>query len=121
AMVALSVWNRDRPLIDPFCGTGTIAIEAALMGRNKAPGLDREFAADDWDAISAEAWQAAREEARAAILPPLEHRIVATDNNAKSLELARNHARLAGVEEDIHFQQRSFEELSSSRSYGCVI
>ncbi len=121
AMVALSVWNRDRPFIDPFCGTGTIAIEAALIGRNKAPGLDREFAADDWDAISPEAWQSARDEARAAIFPPLEQRIVATDTNAKSLELARNHARLAGVEEDIHFQQRSFEELSSARSYGCVI
>ena len=121
ALVVLSVWNRERPLIDPFCGTGTIAIEAALIGRNKAPGLDRTFVSEQWAAISPEAWRKAREEAREAILPPLDQRIVATDMNAKSLELARNHARRAGVEEDIHFQQRTFEELSSSRSYGCVI
>lgn len=121
AMVSLSVWNRDRPFIDPFCGTGTIAIEAALAGRSSAPGLDRSFAAEDWHAIDERLWYTAREEARDLWLPPLEQRIVATDLNAKSLELARHHAEQAGVEADIHFQQRAFDDLTSSRKYGCMI
>ena len=121
AMIDLSVWNRDRPMIDPFCGTGTIAIEAALVGRNSAPGLDREFAAESWPVIDQKVWHAAREEARDLWAPPLEQRIVATDINAKSLELARHHAERAGVVGDIHFQQRDFEELTSSRQYGCLI
>lgn len=121
AMVSLSVWNRERPLIDPFCGTGTIAIEAALIGRNSAPGLDREFAAESWTAIDPGHWHAAREEARDLWQKPLEQRVVATDLNAKSLELARHHAQRAGVEGDIHFQQRAFDDLTSSRKYGCVI
>lgn len=121
AMVSLSVWNRDRPLIDPFCGTGTIAIEAALAGRNSAPGLDRNFAAEAWPAIGEQCWHAAREEARDLWQPPLEQRIVATDLNAKSLELARHHAERAGVVGDIHFQQRAFEDLTSGRKYGCMI
>ena len=121
AMVSLSVWNRDRPMIDPFCGTGTIAIEAALVGRNSAPGLDREFAAEEWPTLEAGHWHAAREEARDLWQPPLEQRIVATDLNAKSLELARHHAERAGVAIDIHFQQRAFDDLTSSRKYGCMI
>jgi len=121
AMVTLSVWNRDRPLIDPFCGTGTIAIEAALIGRNSAPGIDREFAAESWPAVGTELWDTAREEARDLWKPPLEQRIVATDLNAKSLELARLHATHAGVVDDIHFQQQAFEDLTSSRQFGCVI
>src|SRR5690606_11459054 len=112
AMVKLSVWNRDRPLIDPFCGTGTIAIEAALVGRNSAPGLDRQFAAEAWPVIDQKLWHTAREQARDLWAPPLEQRIVATDLNAKSLELARYHAELAGVAGDIHFQQRAFEDLT---------
>ncbi|QDU57184.1 bifunctional 23S rRNA (guanine(2069)-N(7))-methyltransferase RlmK/23S rRNA (guanine(2445)-N(2))-methyltransferase RlmL [Aeoliella mucimassa] len=121
AMVSLSVWNRDRPMIDPFCGTGTIAIEAALQGRNSAPGIDREFAAEAWPAVGADRWHTAREEARDLWGPPLEQRIVATDLNPKSLELARHHAERAGVVGDIHFQQRDFYELTSSRQYGCLI
>ncbi|WP_341871453.1 bifunctional 23S rRNA (guanine(2069)-N(7))-methyltransferase RlmK/23S rRNA (guanine(2445)-N(2))-methyltransferase RlmL [Aeoliella straminimaris] len=121
AMVTLSVWNRERPMIDPFCGTGTIAIEAALIGRNSAPGLDREFAAEAWPTIDTGLWHNAREEARDLWQPPLEQRIVATDLNAKSLELARHHAERAGVAGDVHFQQRPFEELTSSRKYGCMI
>ncbi len=121
AMVTLSVWNRDRPMIDPFCGTGTIAIEAALIGRNSAPGLDREFAAEAWPTLDAALWHTSREEARDLWQPPLEQRIIATDLNAKSLELARHHAERAGVAGDIHFQQRAFEDLTSSRKYGCMI
>ncbi|MGI9458145.1 MAG: THUMP domain-containing class I SAM-dependent RNA methyltransferase, partial [Aeoliella sp.] len=121
AMVTLSVWNRDRPFIDPFCGTGTIAIEAALIGRNQAPGLDREFAAEAWPTVGGTAWHVAREEARDLWKPPLEQKIVATDIDPKILDLARYHAQRARVADDIHFQERAFGDLTSSRLHGCMI
>lgn len=121
AIVQLSVWRPGRPLIDPFCGTGTIPIEAALIGRNIAPGLKRQFAAEKWPALEPRLWQQAREEARDLIEPPLSERIVATDIDPNALQLARHHAASAGVEGDIHFQERAFADLLSKRQYGCVI
>jgi len=121
ALIQLSHWNSDRSLIDPFCGTGTIVIEAALIGRKIAPGLRREFASESWPQIGEDQWELAREEARAAILPTLGGRILGTDVSAPDLRMARHHAAIAGVGEDIHFQQREFAELTSKREYGCVI
>jgi 23S rRNA (guanine2445-N2)-methyltransferase / 23S rRNA (guanine2069-N7)-methyltransferase len=121
AMVNLSFWRPDRPLWDPFCGSGTIAIEAAMIGRNIAPGLRRSFSADRWPAMDPALWQGAREEARSAILPELPERILATDSDERSLSLARSHAEKAGVADDIHFQQMDFREISSKREYGCLI
>ena len=121
AMVQLSFWRPERPMIDPFCGTGTIAIEAALIGRRLAPGRNRTFAAEAWRAIPAAAWQTARTEAADLALPALPDRLNAYDADAATLKLARHHAQLAGVVDDIHFQQHEFVELTSSRNYGCVI
>jgi 23S rRNA (guanine2445-N2)-methyltransferase / 23S rRNA (guanine2069-N7)-methyltransferase len=121
AMVQLSFWKPERQLVDPFCGTGTIAIEAAMIGRRLAPGRKRTFAAETWLQIPAKAWQAAREEADDLALPALPLRIIGCDADAESLKLARYHAGLAGVAEDVHFQQHTFDELTSSRNYGCVI
>ena len=121
ALVELSYWKPERPLMDPFCGTGTIVIEAAMIGRNLAPGRNREFAAEHWGAISEEHWNLAREEVQDLALPKLEERPTGTDIDAEALKLARYHAKQAGVEEDIHFQQRPFAELSSQRQYGCTI
>lgn len=121
ALVQLSFWRPERPLVDPFCGTGTIAIEAALLGRQIAPGRLRTFAAEAWAAIPASAWAAAREEAAELALPALPERVIGSDASAATLKLARHHAELAGVAEDIHFQQHEFAELSSRRKYGCVI
>ena len=120
-LVLLSFWKPDRPLVDPFCGTGTIPIEAALIGRNLAPGLNRSFAAEAWPTLAASLWQAAREEARDLARPSLPERILGTDLDGEALDLARHHAVRAGVAADIHFQQRDFLELSSKRTYGCVI
>ena len=120
-MVQLSFWRPERPFVDPFCGTGTIAIEAALIGRRLAPGRNRTFAAEAWAAIPAAAWQRAREEAADLALPTLPERIIGSDADAATLKLARHHAELAGVADDIHFQQHEFAELSSSRNYGCVV
>lgn len=127
ALVLLSVWRPERPLVDPFCGSGTIAIEAALIGRNMAPGLNRTYSAEAWPRLPASLWEAARQQARAAARPDLPDpgnrvpRIIGTDLDEGVLGLARFHAEKAGVAADIHFQQRSFAELSSKRPYGCVI
>lgn len=121
ALVLLSYWNRERPLVDPFCGTGTIAIEAALIGRGIAPGLARTFAAERWSQIDTALWTAARDEARQAIQPALPVKIVGTDINSRAVALARRHALAAGVPDDVHFQQQPAAEMRSSRKYGCVI
>ncbi len=121
ALVQLSFWKPDKPLVDPFCGTGTIIIEAALIGRRLAPGRNRDFAAEHWPSFSQEAWRVAREEVADLALPNLEERPMGTDIDAESLSLARYHAEQAGVEADVHFQQRAFVDLTSQRSYGCTI
>ena len=121
-LVLLSFWKPDRPLIDPFCGIGTIPIEAALIGRNVAPGLGRSFAAEAWPIPGESLWRQAREEARdRAVTDDLPIRIIGTDIDPEAIKLARFHAERAGAAGQIHFQQRSFEELTSNREYGCVI
>jgi 23S rRNA (guanine2445-N2)-methyltransferase / 23S rRNA (guanine2069-N7)-methyltransferase len=121
AMVLLSYWRPERPLVDPFCGGGTIPIEAAMIGRNIAPGMLRSFAAETWPRITAARWEAARQEARDRALPDLPQRIVATDIDEAALRLARIHAEEAGVAQQVHFQRRDFRELSSKGEYGCLI
>ncbi|MEX2358378.1 MAG: class I SAM-dependent methyltransferase, partial [Pirellulaceae bacterium] len=121
AMVQLSYWNRDRPLIDPFCGTGTILIEAVMIGRNIAPGLRREFAAQQWDQIPPHVWEDARREAESQQLEKLPETIIGYDTDFRVLKLARYAAEEAGIADEIHFQEKDFRELTSSRHYGCVI
>jgi len=121
ALVILSFWKPDRPLIDPFCGAGTIPIEAALIGRNIAPGLHREFVAERWPVISSNLWSETREEAQDSIRSSLDERIMATDIDGRTLKAARQSAESARVAADIHFQEKPFIELTSKRRFGCVI
>ncbi len=121
AMVLLSFWRAGKPLIDPFCGSGTIPIEAARIGRNMAPGLIREFAAEAWPSFPAEVWQATRESAKSAELPALEERIIGSDVDYRVLRAARDNAVRAGVADDIHFQDASMENVTSKRRFGCLI
>ena len=121
ALLQLSYWKAGRPLIDPFCGSGTIAIEAALAGRDMAPGIGRTFAAEAWGWIGTDVWRQARSEANDRARPGLDLRIVATDVDRRALGQARQHARAAGVAEDIHFQQQSVAELRTPHRYGCVV
>lgn len=121
AMVQLSHWNKDRTLLDPFCGTGTIPIEAALIALNRAPGLKRSFAAEKWPRISKAFWQEAWQEA----LDLQEHstslHIYGSDIDAKALDLARTHALEAGVDDVIHFQRLPVAEVRSRFNYGHLI
>ena len=121
ALVQLSYWDQSRQLVDPCCGTGTIPIEAALIGQNLAPGLGRTFAAETWPQISPSDWQNARTEARDAKLRSLDYRIIGTDVDHRPLALARQHAASAGVGDLIHFQQQPLDQFTTSRKYGCVI
>jgi 23S rRNA (guanine2445-N2)-methyltransferase / 23S rRNA (guanine2069-N7)-methyltransferase len=121
ALVLLSNWRPDRPLIDPFCGTGTIPIEAALIGRNLAPGRDRHFAAEAWPRVPAAIWDEARAEARALARAEMPGFIMGTDVDGSALAAARQHAAQAGVAADIHFEERSFAELASRKQRGVVI
>jgi 23S rRNA (guanine2445-N2)-methyltransferase / 23S rRNA (guanine2069-N7)-methyltransferase len=121
-LVMLSFWRPERPLIDPFCGSGTIPIEAALIGKNIAPGLARQFAAEAWPALPEALWSQAREQARdKQIAADLPIRVIGTDIDPEAIKLARFHAERAGVAGQVHFQQRSFAELTSRREYGCVV
>ncbi len=121
ALVQLSTWRPERPLIDPFCGSGTIPIEAAMIARNVAPGLNRTFASEGWSCIPRDLWNQAREEARDLILPPLKEKIYGSDVDSEVLKLARKHATAAGVDEDVAFFQKDFRDLTDSREYGCVV
>lgn len=121
ALISLSFWNPERVLADPFCGSGTIPIEAALIGLNIAPGLKRSFAAENWPITAQKVWSEAREEARDLIRTDTRLQIRGTDIDNQVLSLARHHAREAGVADHIHWQQMPMSQLSSSYSYGCII
>jgi len=121
AMILISYWNADKPLIDPFCGSGTIPIEAALIGLNIAPGLKREFAAESWPNIPIKLWEDARQEAYSLIKTDKELRIHGSDIDDEVMSLARYHAREAGVDSNIHLQRLTMQDISSKHKYGCII
>ncbi|NMB45182.1 MAG: class I SAM-dependent RNA methyltransferase [Firmicutes bacterium] len=121
AMIMLARWDHDIALIDPFCGSGTIPIEAALMGLNIAPGLNRSFASEQWPQVPRELWEEVRQEARE--LARFDHnlQIIGTDIDAEVLKIARRNAEAAGLTELIHFQAGPMHKLSSRRKYGKII
>lgn len=121
AMIQLSYWRPERTFIDPLCGSGTIPIEAALIGLNMAPGLQRKFAAESWPGIPEKAWKQAREEAKDLIRPDRAVHILGSDMDGEALSLARYHARQAGVEGKVFFQKLPLSEIRSRQKYGCVI
>jgi len=121
AMLLISRWHWDRVLIDPFCGTGTIPIEAAMIGLNMAPGLKREFSSEAWGNIGIERWKRAREEANDLIIHDRELRITGYDIDEKAISMARYHAANAGVEKYIHLQRMDMENVSSKYKYGFFI
>lgn len=121
AMINLAHWFPDRVLMDPFCGSGTIPIEAALIGLNIAPGIKRSFAAEQWPAVPEKLWQEAREEALSVVKTDRKLRIIGTDIDEKVLSMARYHAKLAEVENQIHFQKLSLSNVKTKSKYGYII
>ncbi|MBE5959974.1 MAG: class I SAM-dependent RNA methyltransferase [Lachnospiraceae bacterium] len=122
AIIMLSPWNKDRILVDPFCGSGTFPIEAAMIGANIAPGLNRSFLAEDWtDIIPKKLWYQANEEANDRILHDVEMNIQGYDIDGEVIKAARQNAADAGVGQYIHFQQRGVSELRNPKKYGFVI
>ncbi len=120
ALVLLSRWNPSRPLADPLCGSGTIAIEAALIGKHMAPGLNRSFAAEAWHQIPRRVWEQVREEARSSVSSaPV--RIQASDIDAAVLNVGKGNARNAGVADSVRFQQRPASRFSSDEKFGCIV
>ncbi|WP_373898359.1 class I SAM-dependent RNA methyltransferase [Haloimpatiens sp. FM7315] len=120
AMVYLSNWNNEKILIDPCCGSGTIAIEAALIGKNIAPGINRNFVSESWPQIPKEIWDETREFARNRINDD-EIKLMATDINRGVLKLARENAKSAGVAEYIHFQEIPIQEFLCKKKYVTLI
>ncbi len=120
AMLFLSRWTPGRELADPFCGSGTIPIEAALIGRRAAPGIRRSFAAEGWPTIPRSIWQEVRNEA-CSLVRPSDFRILASDVDGAVLESARENAKAAGVADAISFRQQSIDRFRSDSKYGCLV
>ena len=121
AMVYLSKWKPEITLVDPFCGSGTILIEAALIGRNIAPGILREFASEKWPVIPHALWNRAREEARDTANHTEKMDIIGYDADARAAAMARSYSQRAGVDDTIHLQQQPVSELSSKKKFGKII
>ncbi|MGO1713025.1 MAG: THUMP domain-containing class I SAM-dependent RNA methyltransferase, partial [Senegalia sp. (in: firmicutes)] len=118
ALVQLSFWTHERVLLDPFCGSGTIAIEAAMIGRNIAPGLNRKFASEEWDIIPEGVWKKERVDAFKAIKHDRELKIYASDMDKRAIDIAKDNAFKAGVDDVIDFKVRKFSTINIKNSFG---
>ncbi len=122
ALILLSPWKGDRILVDPFCGSGTIPIEAAMMAAHMAPGRSRSFLAEKWNhLIDEKLWEEIRQETGEEITLQVDTDIQGYDIDEKMLSAARANARLAGVDGLIHFQKRDVADLSHPKKYGFLI
>ena len=122
AMILLSPWNSTRPLVDPFCGSGTIPIEAAMLAANMAPGMNRSFTAENWaHLVGKRIWYDTLDEAREMMDLHVETDIQGYDLDNEMVTIARENAKLAGVEKLIHFQRRDVKDLSHPKKYGFII
>lgn len=122
ALIQLTPWHKDRIFVDPFCGSGTFPIEAAMMAANIAPGMNREFTAEQWEnLIPKKEWYMAVEEANDGVDMNIETDIQGFDLDENVIKIARQNAKNAGVDKLIHFQARDVRELSHAKKYGFVI
>ena len=122
ALIMLTPWRGDRILVDPFCGSGTIPIEAAMMAANVAPGMNREFTAQNWDhVVQKRNWYDALDEANEMVDLSVETDIQGYDLDNEMVTIARENAKLAGVDKLIHFQRRDVKDVSHPKKYGFII
>ena len=122
ALIMLTPWRSDRILVDPFCGSGTIPIEAAMMAANMAPGMNRNFTAENWSHIAdRKSWYRAVDEAESLIDRDVKTDIQGYDIDDEMVSIARSNAKMAGVDHMIHFQKRDVAQLSHPKKYGFII
>lgn len=121
AMVKLSYWNPSRVLYDPFCGSGTILIEAAMIGRNIAPGIDREFVSQKWKIIGEDVYKEVRRDALNAIDNDIELNLIGSDIDKWAIDRAMDNAENIGVFDDIKFSQVDMRQVRLEDNYGVVI
>jgi len=122
SLIMLTPWNKSRILVDPFCGSGTFPIEAAMIAANMAPGMNRNFTAMQWNHIvENDLWKECILEAREEIDHTAEPDIQGYDIDEYMVKISRENAKLAGVDHMIHFQQRSLDQLSHPKKYGFII
>jgi putative N6-adenine-specific DNA methylase len=120
-LVLLSYWNKDRLLVDPFCGSGTIPIEAAMIGKNIAPGLNRNFASEEWPRVKKEYWREARRQAWDLMLKDVKLKIIGSDIDDEAIKIAKENAYNIGLEEDILFIRKNFRNFEFKDDYGVII
>lgn len=121
-LIMLTPWREDRILVDPFCGSGTFPIEAAMMAAGISPGMNRFFTACSWEhLIEKSVWNDAYEEARDLVSIPKDTDIQGYDIDEEMIRIARKNAADAGVESMIHFQRRDVADLSHPKKYGFII
>ncbi|TVX92523.1 THUMP domain-containing class I SAM-dependent RNA methyltransferase [Paenibacillus agilis] len=121
ALILLSRWNPSRPLVDPCCGTGTLLIEAAMIGWNVAPGLRRSFPSEHWPLISKDDWEDARDEAFDAVNDDIELQLYGSDIDPEAIELARAAAKSAGFGKEIEFKVGPLNRVKPDGEYGIVL
>lgn len=121
AMVLLSRWKPERPLIDPFCGSGTIPIEAAMIGWNIAPGLRREFPAEAWPTLDRSLWEQARDEAYDLLRDNEPLDIIGSDIDPSAIEVAQAAVKKAGLSGELKLHQAPVSKLWPQSDYGCII
>jgi putative N6-adenine-specific DNA methylase len=121
ALILLSRWNAERPLLDPFCGSGTIPIEAAMIGWNIAPGLRRTFAAEAWHMVPEALWHQAREEAFDLLRDDVPLDISGSDIDPAAIEVAHAAAKSAGLAKELRFSAAPVAQVRPEGDYGCII
>ena len=122
ALILLTPWKKDRILVDPFCGSGTFPIEAAMIAANIAPGMNRSFMAEEWtDLVPKKGWYEAIDEANDLICDDIETDIQGYDLDGDVIKIARRNAREGGVDHLIHFQERDVKDLRHPKKYGFII
>ena len=121
ALVQLTNWRKDRPLVDPVCGSGTICIEAALIGHNIAPGFNRDFACEAWDWFPKEVFEKVRTEADEAADYDVELDIMGMDINGRMIEIAKANAEEIGLGDSIVFKQQALKDFTTEKEYGVIL
>lgn len=121
ALVMLTNWRKDRPFVDPVCGSGTLCIEAALIGHNIAPGFNRSFACEAWDWVDKDIFAKVREEAEAQADYDIELDIMGSDINGRMIEIAKSNADEIGLGDSIVFKQQAVKDFKTEKEYGVIV